>query len=983
MTAFSSISIPFFIFAAASAAAFGLAAFWLRRARSGGLQWQVWTIAALLLVLTWGLVRKAGNLERERIQTITRDFALLYGSEVERLEHWRLGNDAQPDSPLYLELIAAEKRWLRLSPTVHDIYTFRQQPDGTHILVVDSETDYDRNGKYEGEREQRTAIGEVYEEDVANLGRAFRGENVFVLEPVTDRWGTWLSSYVPLRAPDGRVEAVLGVDFEANILTQAIAAAEWRVIGLMAVAQLLLLGASTLISLTRAEASARQRAEAVLRKSEEKLRLIFEHASQVFYARTVDGRLSYVSPQAQHFFDCSSTEALQPWTDFLTDHPVNAEGLELTRRAIDTGAPQRPYQLELRSKLGRTIWVEVHESPIVIEGRTVTIIGALTDITARKRDDAKLRAKEARYLRQRDALIAFASGAKIGEVLGSTLQHLTETDARTMQVARVSVWLYNSDRSALQCLDLYELAEDRHSAGLELPATAYPGYFRALEALDVIAAEDAPCDPRTCEFSEGYLRPLGITSMLDAPIHLGTAGEGVLCHEHIGPSRRWTADEETFAVAVANRISLALEGAERQRAEEELRSAHAQLDQMVTYSPAMIYRLKVEGESFVPLAVSANITAQLGYTVAETLHREWWPAQVHPEDRLRAFASSAEILRHDSDRYEYRVRHKEGGYRWVEDHRRVLRDATGQPQEVIGVWMDISERKRNEAALAEMHKQLLDASRQAGMAEIATNVLHNVGNVLNSVNISVSVATDKARAFKVGTLERVGALLGGQPDLAAFFASDPRGAELPVFLTRLATRLETDRAAVLGELDALRQHIDHINEIVAMQQNYAKGCGVTEVLPLIDLIEDALRLNAGSIERHGLEVVRDFAEVPPLLVDRHKVLLILVNLIRNAKFALDDGAVAEKRLTLRLSGSDRDHVHITVHDNGVGIPAENLTRIFNHGFTTRADGHGFGLHSSANAAHEMGGSLTAQSAGAGQGATFTLELPLPSTPQTL
>jgi len=269
------------------------------------------------------------------------------------------------------------------------------------------------------------------------------------------------------------------------------------------------------------------------------------------------------------------------------------------------------------------------------------------------------------------------------------------------------------------------------------------------------------------------------------------------------------------------------------------------------------------------------------------------------------------------------------------------------------------------------------------MAEIATNVLHNVGNVLNSANISASVAADKVRDFKFSTLERVAVMLGAQKDLPAFFAAGRRGADLPAFLKSVAERFEADRAAALGELEALRQHIEHINEIVAMQQSYANACGVTEVLPLADLIEDAIRLNAGAIARHGLQIVRDYADLPSAPVDRHKLLQILINLIRNAKYALDDGAPAEKRLTLSLGLNQSGRAEITVRDNGVGIPAENLTRIFEHGFTTRKNGHGFGLHGSANAAREMGGSLTARSDGLGCGAAFTLELPLQPNPKPL
>jgi C4-dicarboxylate-specific signal transduction histidine kinase len=176
-------------------------------------------------------------------------------------------------------------------------------------------------------------------------------------------------------------------------------------------------------------------------------------------------------------------------------------------------------------------------------------------------------------------------------------------------------------------------------------------------------------------------------------------------------------------------------------------------------------------------------------------------------------------------------------------------------------------------------------------------------------------------------------------------------------------------------MDLLRKNIEHIKDIVAMQQSYATVAGVTESIKASELVEDALRLNAGALTRHDVQVVRQYDADPTLEVDKHKALQILVNLIRNAKYACDASGRDDRRLTLHLA-QNGGRVKIVVLDNGVGIPPENLTRIFSHGFTTKKDGHGFGLHSGALAAQEMGGSLTAHSEGPGHGANFTLELPL-------
>jgi signal transduction histidine kinase len=200
---------------------------------------------------------------------------------------------------------------------------------------------------------------------------------------------------------------------------------------------------------------------------------------------------------------------------------------------------------------------------------------------------------------------------------------------------------------------------------------------------------------------------------------------------------------------------------------------------------------------------------------------------------------------------------------------------------------------------------------------------------------------------------------------------------MPAYLQELAADLVDERDTAVAELTELRGNVEHIKEIVAMQQSYAKRGGLIETVDIRGLIEDSLRMNEGAFSRHGVRMSRDYADVPPIQVDRHKVLQILVNVIRNAKYACDEAQGNAKQITVRIRATN-ESVLISVIDTGVGIPKENLERIFSHGFTTRVDGHGFGLHSSAIAAKEMGGTLRAESAGPGQGATFTLALPLVS-----
>jgi PAS domain S-box-containing protein len=321
----------------------------------------------------------------------------------------------------------------------------------------------------------------------------------------------------------------------------------------------------------------------------------------------------------------------------------------------------------------------------------------------------------------------------------------------------------------------------------------------------------------------------------------------------------------------------------------------------------------------------------------------------------------------------------DGRITWVITTKVPWRDKHGKIIGTFGLSKEITKIKESEAKLIELHKQLVETSRQAGMAEVATGVLHNVGNVLNSVNVSATLVIDKVRTSKVSFVPKVSGLLEEHTaDLAAFLTSDPKGQKIPSYLATLGKQLLSERDLMIEELGHLRKNIEHIKEIVTLQQSFAKVSGVSETVSLAELIDDAIRMNGASLERHQVQLVRDYNLPIAVTIERHKVIQILINLIRNAKNACDDsGGEKGKKIILRTAKTETT-VQIAVIDNGIGIAAENLTRIFAHGFTTRKGGHGFGLHSGALAAKELGGRLTVESAGIGKGATFTLELPITS-----
>ena len=442
----------------------------------------------------------------------------------------------------------------------------------------------------------------------------------------------------------------------------------------------------------------------------------------------------------------------------------------------------------------------------------------------------------------------------------------------------------------------------------------------------------------------------------------------------------------------------------RLHAERELREAHETLEQRVVQRTAELSvaneelliahrEIQASEQRFRTLCASAPVGIFLadstgaglytnphwsqisGLSMGESLGDGWRQA-VHPDDAAEVLAEWARAVCEDDefDR-EFRLITPSGAVRWVRTKSAPVRSEIGKVTSHVGTIENITERKKAEADLAQAHHQLLETSHQAGMAEVATSVLHNVGNVLNSVNVASACVASGLRKSKAASLNRVVAMLQEhEADLGAFFTNDPRAKQLPSFLAQIAGHLTSERTTALEELSHLQNNIEHIKEIVTMQQGYAKVSGVTETVHIADLVEDTLRMNTDSLAKHEIQIVRDFAEVPPVTVEKHKVLQILVNLVRNAKHACDASERQDKTMTLRVSNGNGT-VKVAVGDNGVGISPENLLRIFNHGFTTKKNGHGFGLHSGVLAAGELGGSLRVESPGCGLGATFTLELP--------
>ena len=293
----------------------------------------------------------------------------------------------------------------------------------------------------------------------------------------------------------------------------------------------------------------------------------------------------------------------------------------------------------------------------------------------------------------------------------------------------------------------------------------------------------------------------------------------------------------------------------------------------------------------------------------------------------------------------------------------VLHDITDLHRANEDLEQRVSERTRE---LEDVQRQLVTAARAAGMSEVATEVLHNVGNVLTSLNVTAALL---AMRIRISAADRLAALAQrAATDVAV-------RTRLLDHLGSLADILGAEQRDNLSDTVNLRKHLDHVAHIVRHQQGAVGAQPICEVVDPAIVVDDAVRIALAGIADPPT-VFRRFEAVGHVSTDRHRVLQILVNLLVNARRAC--AGSSQQCITIAISSQTcvaGRQMQITVTDSGSGIAPQHVPRLFDLGFTTRTDGHGVGLHASANAARILGGNLTATSAGLGHGATFTLNLP--------
>ncbi|MBN8420370.1 MAG: PAS domain S-box protein [Verrucomicrobia bacterium] len=524
-------------------------------------------------------------------------------------------------------------------------------------------------------------------------------------------------------------------------------------------------------------------------------------------------------------------------------------------------------------------------------------IGFALDLSRR---EAELREADKRFIRQRKTLIELTRHwAGDGDDALLLLRKIAEGAAQTLNVSRVSIWRYNSDRSAIRCVDLYEWEEGRHSSGQELSAAAYPDYFRALAEQEMIIADDAAQNPGTSEFREGYLHPHGIRAMLDVPIIVGGLRTGVLCLEHVRTVREWTADEKTFALAMSNLVSLALEGVERRQAEISLRESEKRFRQFAETIEEVFWMTDPTGTEMIYVSPAYE---KIWHCTCASLYADplSWLNSVHPEDRERvAQATASKRSRGEYDE-RYRILRADGTLRWIHDRAFPVRDSHGTVLRIVGTAEDITESKQVEA-------QLLRSQRMESIGTLAGGIAHDLNNVLTPIMMSIELLklqeTNERRLNIFSAIEN----------------SAKRGADMVQQVLSFARGVEGRQLAV--EMARLVREIEKI-----ANETFLKNIQVRST------IQNSLWGVQGD---------------PTQL---HQVLL---NLCVNARDAMPNGGTLKLSASnLMLDGQSGElstqakpgpYVLIEVEDTDTGMPPDVVERIFEPFFTTKELGKGTGL----------------------------------------
>lgn len=528
------------------------------------------------------------------------------------------------------------------------------------------------------------------------------------------------------------------------------------------------------------------------------------------------------------------------------------------------------------------------ETPVLLEPALSVLSSFAARIAGeiqRAKEDERNRERTDAFLRHQTALLGLAQ-LRVSDV-DSAIREILWRDANTLRVPRVSFWSLDGAGTSITCEALFILGEGAFHRGARLDASTYPRYFDALRTRESIVANEARSDLRTSEFNVGYFDVYDIYAMLDVPVWREGRLAGVLCHEQVGATRRWTVEEEEFARAVAHTISLTLEAGARSRAEERYRLV-ARATGDVLYEWHVASDLITWGDA---------IATAFGYprgTIDGTT-AEWWFAHIHAADRNRIETSIQQAILSNDHAWteEYRFHRADGAVAFIVDRGLFIRDGDGVALRVVGSMQDVTARKALEA-------RLVTADRMASMGTLAAGVAHEINNPLAYVMANISFALDELRdaAGDGGVIEALDEALHG------------------------ATRV----MHIVADLKTLSRPDDAPSQAIDVEV----------------VLESSINMAWNEI-RHRARLKRSFAHPPPIVATEAQLGQILLNLLINAAQSIPAGSVERHEIEVSTGLDTDDRVFVEVRDTGAGIPPEVLDRIFDPFFTTKAVGEGTGL----------------------------------------
>jgi len=590
--------------------------------------------------------------------------------------------------------------------------------------------------------------------------------------------------------------------------------------------------------------------------------------------------------------------------------------------------------LELKTPAGEKFWADVSARLVTFEGEDATL-SVFHDVTQRVAAEQALRASEQRLAAENEALTELTARQVGGAArFGERLQDILEMAAATISVQRASMWRLESEQSTIRCEDLFELDSRRHSSGIVLQRFDYPTYFDALERERLIPAANAHTDPRTAQFSEPYLKPLGIGAMLDVPLRQNDVTIGVLCLEHVGGERHWSADEQNFALSLANLIVVAISDTDRRQAVESLEQTEARARLIVDTAHDAFIGMNSKGNV---VMWNAQAVATFGWSAAEAIGRSLGDLIIPPAFReghkkgLKKFLSTGEapVV---NQRLELSALHRNGREFPVEIT--ITSPISSGDGHFFGAFLrDISERRERELELRRA-KESAEAATRA-KSEFLANMSHELRTPLNGVLGYTQL------------LQRSHSLSGDQRESLDAIANC--GAHL----------------------------LDLINDVLDLSKIEA-GRFELESRPtdLRQLTVDLRHVIAEPARRKGLRFSIELdPDVPShVVIDGRHLRQVLLNLLGNAVKFTNHGEVL-----LILGRAEDERLYCEVRDTGMGIEEGSLKEIFQAFRQTRAGssagGTGLGLTISQRLVASMGGELSVRSR-VGLGSSFYFTLPL-------